>query len=521
MSMPDKSSTKPSTKHHSLKWRPPGPVARAFFKSNAFIRGIRGPIGSGKSATCIMKLFTTACQQAPDINGKRRTRFAIFRNTYPELQSTTIKTWLEWFPEEVFGPMRGDVPISHFIRLPLPDKTVVECEVLFISADRPEDVKKVLSLEITAAFTNESRELPFDIIMAITGRVGRFPPKKDKPEHIPATEWPTECYLEMDTNAPSIGHWWYQLAEEKADGHDELMASLDELRVELEELGAIKPGQPLMEFFNQPGGRSKGAENIDNLRPGYYQFSSIGKTKEWIKVYIDNEYGSIFTGKRVYTGYSDDLHLAKAKLFPMKSLPLMLGFDFGLTPACVICQLTPRGQLRVIDVLYEENMALRQFLVSIVIPHLTREYSAWDDFKSLKQYIVTGDPSGDSGRDTDGTSCEDIMQEFFPQYESAASNDLAPRLEAVQYFLDRNLDGEAAFRLSPVCRALHEGFLGGYHFRKLNTTDVRYREVPEKNGFSHPHDALQYVAMKAYRPHQHKPQSKRGASVAADSSTGY
>ncbi len=516
--MPLQPNATSSTKHHSLKWRPPGPVAARFFKSNAFIRAIRGPIGSGKSATCIVRLFTTACRQAADDQGRRRTRFAIIRNTYPELKSTTIKTWLEWFPEDVFGKVNWEVPICHHIKLPLPDKTTMDCEVFFIAADRPEDVKKLLSLELTAAFTNESRELPFEIIMGLTGRLGRFPSQKEKPEHIAATDWPTECYLAMDTNAPQIGHWWYQLSEEKADGHEALMEQLEVLRKELQEIGAIKEGQPLMEFFSQPGGRSEGAENLQNLRPGYYQFSSIGKTQEWIKVYVDNEYGSIFSGKRVYSNYSDALHLAKAKLFPMKALPLMLGFDYGLTPACIIGQLTARGQLRILEELCAEDMALRQFLVSVVMPHLGRHYESFD----VKKMVVTGDPSGDSGRDTDGTSCEDIMLEFFPTYESAYSNDLLPRLEAVSYFLDRNIDGDGAFRLDGSCRLLHEGFLGGYHYRRLNTVDARFREIPEKNGHSHPHDGLQYLAMKAYKPHKRKPTGgRRSTSVAADASTGY
>jgi hypothetical protein len=43
---------------------------------------------------------------------------------------------------------------------------------------------------------------------------------------------------------------------------------------------------------------------------------------------------------------------------------------------------------------------------------------------------------------------------------------------------------------------LREGFLGGYHFRKFRSTDkaasTKYAESPDKNEYSHIHDALQY-----------------------------
>ena len=61
--------------------------------------------------------------------------------------------------------------------------------------DRPEDVRKVLSLEYTGAFINEARELPKAVVDGITMRVGRYPSMKDG---IGAT-W---CGVVADTNAP-------------------------------------------------------------------------------------------------------------------------------------------------------------------------------------------------------------------------------------------------------------------------------------------------------------------------------
>lgn len=504
---------------YRLKWDSPGPVASSYFKSNAFIRGIRGPLGSGKSAASCMRLLTTALRQAPDANNKRRTRFAMVRNTYPELKSTTIKTWLDWCPEEVFGPVKWDAPITHSITLPLPDGTTMECEVLFLALDRPDDVKKLLSLELTCGFMNEARELPFDVFEAFTGRLGRYPSQKDRPPEIAQRDWPTECYLVMDTNSPSDRHWWYTLAEPSAKGHDAMMERLEISREALVKAGALKEGQALMEFFAQPSGFSDEAENIKNLRPGYYHFSSIGKSEDWIRVHLKNEYGTTFAGKRVYPNYNDALHLAKAKLYPIKGVPICISFDYGLTPAAIIGQLTPRGHFRVIAELCSEGMAIRQFLDQMVMPFIAREFPG----QTPKEWDATGDPAGDPGRDTDGISPADIVREYFPKYESARTNDPQRRQEAVNFFLNRNCDGEPSFRLSPECPTLREGFNGGYHYRKLNTMDERFLESPEKNAYSHPHDGLQYLALRYYLPPTQPRHSRTNSSTmrGADSSTGY
>ena len=77
------------------------PTAKRFHASRAFVRGLRGPIGSGKSVACVAELLRLAVQQAPDAQGIRPSRWAIVRNTYPELRTTTIKTFVDWIPEQL------------------------------------------------------------------------------------------------------------------------------------------------------------------------------------------------------------------------------------------------------------------------------------------------------------------------------------------------------------------------------------------------------------------------------------
>ena len=89
------------TKEQSQKTLPAGglnldfstsPVIFDFFQSNAFVQGVMGPVGSGKSYGCAAKIFKKAVEQKPSpIDGIKYSRFAIVRNSYPMLKTTTIK----------------------------------------------------------------------------------------------------------------------------------------------------------------------------------------------------------------------------------------------------------------------------------------------------------------------------------------------------------------------------------------------------------------------------------------------
>ena len=70
------------------------PSLKAFHGSDAFVRGVLGPIGSGKSVACVMEIMRRAQQQRPGADGIKRSRWAVIRNTYGELRDTTLKTVL-------------------------------------------------------------------------------------------------------------------------------------------------------------------------------------------------------------------------------------------------------------------------------------------------------------------------------------------------------------------------------------------------------------------------------------------
>ena len=60
-----------------FKYKPDGDVLKSFMKDNTFFRGIRGPVGSGKSVACSIEIFRRALMQEPDKSGKRKSRWAV------------------------------------------------------------------------------------------------------------------------------------------------------------------------------------------------------------------------------------------------------------------------------------------------------------------------------------------------------------------------------------------------------------------------------------------------------------
>ena len=121
------------------------PTVWKFLHDESFVRGLMGPVGSGKSYGCAAEVMLRAVRQKPSPrDGIRYSRFVIVRNTYPELRTTTIKTWQELFLR-MCGGMRWQPPISHHIKIPTRgDIPGIDCEVIFMALSSPQDVRKII-----------------------------------------------------------------------------------------------------------------------------------------------------------------------------------------------------------------------------------------------------------------------------------------------------------------------------------------------------------------------------------------
>jgi len=430
-----------------------------FHRSTAFVRGVRGPVGSGKSTAMCWEIMRRAREQIPGIDGKRHTRFVVVRNTYRELADTTLKTWLDWFPEDILGKF-SNADMAHKITV-----DDLDLEVMFRALDRPDDAKKVLSLELTGAWVNEAREVPKGIVDALGDRVGRYPSMKQG-----GCTWRG---VMLDTNSPDTDHWWYRMAEEERPDN--------------------------WEFFAQPAGlvESEGkwypnplAENASNLEPRYYETRIAGKTRDYVLVYYANEYGFVKDGKPIYPEYHDGTHCTKDVLEPIAGRTIYVGIDFGLTPAAVFGQRTVMGQWRWIDELVTEDMGAVRFS-QVLGAKMRGEYDGYE-------FEIWGDPAGDSRAQTDETTPFEILQGRGIDAYPAPSNDPVIRREAVAGALTRMIDGQPGLLVSPRCKITRKGMAGGYAFKRMQVAgDERYHDKPDKNKFSHPCEAAQYMMVGA------------------------
>jgi hypothetical protein len=463
-----------------FKYKPDGEVLKVFMKDDTFFRGIRGPVGSGKSVACCVEVFRRALMQGKGEDGKRKSRWAIIRNTNPQLRTTTIKTWLDWFPENDWGKFTWSVPYTHMIK-----KGDLELEVIFLALDRPEDVKKLLSLELTGIWINEAREIPKSIIDACTMRVGRYPSMREG--------GPTWTGVIADTNAPEEDHWWPIMAGE--------VPIPDHIPREQAKM-LVTPTN--WRFYTQPPGMSEvrneegeiegyepnlKAENTKNMLKSYYPNLIQGKTKSWIDVYVMNRLGMIQDGKPVYPMFAPDVHVAKEELPVAAGVPVYVGVDFGLTPAATIGQKV-RGRWLIQSEIVAVDMGIVRF-AEVLRNELASRFSA------CSEVYIYGDPAGDFRAQTDESTPFQILRGAGLRAFPTHSNSVDLRLEAVSSQLMKMVEGKAAFLVDRRCPMLIKGFEGGYAYKRMEVSGERYADKPDKNMFSHVHDSLQYLLLGA------------------------
>ena len=419
-------------------------------RSDAFMRGMLGPVGSGKSVTMSHEIWRRAN------DAKNSSKWAVVRNSYRELEDTTLATWMDWFRpygEFRYRDMSHTIPLEH----------ERELKVIFRALDKPQDIGKLLSLELTGAWFNEAREIPYTIVKNMRPRVLRYPSAKDAPD-----AWHG---IIMDTNPPDDMHWWYQKFEEqRPDG---------------------------WELFRQPGGLSDKAENLANLVPGYYQTISEGEDQAWVDVYVNGEYGFIMEGKPVWPQFKDSVHVARE---PIEALdrPLIIGIDFGLTPAAVLIQQDADGQWLVLDEVVTQDMSAHEFAELALGPMLRGKYAGLE----VKAW---GDPAGEGRAQSDKTTPFQMLRQaginaLPARTPGTKDNDFMLRVETVAKKLRTlAMSGEPALLISPTCKYLRRGLAGCYKYRQLQVSGevAKYNPDPEKNIYSHVSEALQYALIGA------------------------
>jgi hypothetical protein len=166
--------------------------------------GVLGPVGSGKSTGMVFQLFFNAMRQRPDTEGVRHSRYAVIRATYPQLRSSTIKTFISWFKDKI--RVVYSTPITATIKFPLDDGTSIDMELMFIAIEDEASAEKLRSFEFTGAWINEAHDVPRYLMTILSERINRYPALRDG--------GPVCSQILLDYNAVSTQHWLYKIFEE-------------------------------------------------------------------------------------------------------------------------------------------------------------------------------------------------------------------------------------------------------------------------------------------------------------------
>ena len=446
-----------------------------FLYNDKFASFVVGPYASTKTTAGLMKIAYEAARVAPCADGVRRSRCAVVRNTRQMLTDTTIKDFLKWFPDGEAGILRKTDLTFEMKWYNQHDGTSVLCEVLFRGLDDQNDVRRLLSLQLTFGLMDEFKEIHPDIYEALAGRVGRYPDKVLVP-HRP--EWGVDdkgnpiggCVRDDGTSAkkiwgmsnpPDADTWW-------------------------EELLSNPPAN--MHVTIQPSGMSPEADWVHLLDSGYYEnlVELHANDQDWIDVFVHGQFGKSLSGQPVFRAFNRDLHVAKEELKPLGGSTLVIGVDAGLTPAAVITQSTYDSRVTVLDEVVSFDMGALRFCREKLKPLLAQKYPG-------RPTTVIIDPAAFQRAQTDERSVADIFKAEGFTVRPAKTNSISARISAVDSFLTRNVDSKAAMLVSPTCDMLIAALRSKYRY-KYNTKGEK-DEKPEKNDWSHVSDALQYACL--------------------------
>lgn len=455
----------------------PGTELVGFVLSNNFVDIIQGPIGSGKSVGAMTRILRHAQQQRKSkFDGLRKSRWAACRNVYPDLKRSTIREWLEWFPERPYGRFNHGQPPYHRMQF---DDVVLHVD--FLALDKPEDVSKLRSVQYTGIWFNECQFIDKTIFDEATSRVGRYPSEQEG-----GTEW---YGVIADANAPDEDHWLAMITRQ-VDPPPNLSEDEKAGYEWPREWGFWKQPGALLEKLDDKGiltgyEMNPHAENKRWLNPEYYQRLVRGKSKNWIDSRLMNRIALVVEGSPVWPMFRVETHVAREALRPVEGHDVIVGVDFGRTAGAVFMQEIGNR----VFVQYELCWANAATVDSapMVKRFLAKHYP---DFP-VRAY---GDPKGqDKGTNFDDTGYEIYAANGIVMHKPPGllRNHIPTRIEAVANLLNEMENGRPRFVLSPYCTTLKIAMAGRYHNEKDETGELK----PNKDRYSHIADALQYACI--------------------------
>lgn len=452
------------------------PTACDFHADNTSrIKGVMSAFGQGKSTMCIMEMLRISAMQAPSaVDNVRYSSWAIVRQSYKQLKTTTLKTFRHWIPADVC-PLVFDSPIRGNIdKMPLPDGTFLSIEFQFMSMDGPTSDSDLASLEVTGFWVNEVAEFRNQkIINDVFRRTGRY-----KPPGATETELTWSGVL-VDYNPPAVESWLYHYFETNPPVSRAL----------------YKIPAPILALFDEddPDDLSK-VRFLPNPKGECIQYQPK-KIQYWLEMAEEDRYDfekvkrfclGQYTygveGQPVFPSFSVTRHSTLSTLLPERGSLLLIGMDWGLDPAAVIGQYY-RGKLHVLSNISsdkDKQMDLTEFFATRLVPHIN------DEYPNMSALLI-GEPSGTQKSMIDSTRPFELAEQFGFDTTKPRSNKWEARKSAVNWFLK----SYNTLLISQRADTLFHAMCGGYQYEETRNAHALPSNKPLKNHYSHTADAFQ------------------------------
>jgi len=476
----------------------PSLTHKIFHNDNSKVKIVVGPFGSGKTSAMIAEIIMRAAKMPVCKDNIRRCKVLVIRNTFKELKTTCLASWLDWCGElgEVYSYNQSPMFYNHQFR---DDQGLIDLTIHFLSIDTEKQLRDLKSFEATFVWLSEVSELDSLVLKYVLGRIGRYP-KKNILKQQDEQYW---SGILGDTNAPKQRHWipkieskgWCETSENDASRHQIYKSELKYLFESKEHIVTTKiyHQPPALLLNDQKQYKSNPyAENIKHLSGGYqYYFNMLQNGEEYIRVYVQGKYGTIRSGQKVFEKYNDDIHSVE-NIEIEKNVEIIYGVDYGrVAPAIIVCKFVA-GQLRAIKEFCGEHIYISDLATEQLIPWLEKNAPRTNDMhRKIRAKGVDDCAQTDDGR----TQLLDLNLDI----RAARTNRIEPRLAAVNQLLGKiSSSGFVSLLISRIgCPYLREGFNSAYILEETRKDgEIYYKEKPKK---THPHsdvhDAFQYVAL--------------------------
>ncbi len=429
------------------------PVQKAFIESHCEADLFSSRMGEGKSAAlCWATWYHTKNNPGAD--------WIIVRDTWVNLEGTTQKEFFEWFWD--YGTYKASTKTFTW-RAEGMNNGKKWGTVRFMGLDDAKDAHSLQSLPIAGfgmdepAPAAESGGIAEEIFDVALSRL------RQKNMNYYAAK--------LAQNNPDENHWSYRRF--------------------------VDPGTPPTPKELLPQQQDSGftlwhtdiPENLQNLPPGYYESlrTKWAHRPDFVKRFVDGQFGFIGKGTKVTPEWNDSIHLATG-LAPVPGVELVLLWDFGLNPTCIITQVTPMGYWNFIESHVGDGIGVEELIEDRVKPTLRANYP-----RKVKLRHI-GDPAGKNREQSSSqrTAVKHLTKELGGRWYDGPIQ-IHERIDPLRAVLRKTHGGRGVVQVDRhKAKEVYLALRGGWHYHVARTGMVS--QNPEKDEHSHPGDAAGYGA---------------------------